>query len=229
MTALPRLLVASLLALGALSGAHAEQRAVTEKGDEVILEDDHTWHYVKAPPPDTTAAPVNPATFSRPRDASFPVRSTRNGAVLWLDPKKCSFNKHPAGNADAEYEFKCNGRDVMGMMINERIGVPMDRLQEAVLRNIRKNATEAEVVRREVRHVNGQDVLFLQINATITGMKIAYFAYLHGDDQGTTQLFAFTAQSIAAARASFAEEFLNGLTFEAAGASGATGSGDAKP
>lgn len=226
MTPLPRRLVASLLALAALSGAHAEQRAVTEKGDEVVLEDDNTWHYVKAPPPDASAPPVNPATFSRPRDASFPVRSTRNGAVLWLDPKKCSFEKRPPTNADAEYGFKCSGRDVMGLMINERIGVPMDRLQEAVLHNIRKNASEAEVVRREIRHVNGRDVLFLQVNATVNGMKVTYFAYLHGDDQGTTQVFAFTAQAIASARASFVEEFLDGLTFEAAGP---TGSGDAKP
>jgi len=213
-----RLLVLCLLGLSL--GAHATQRGVTEKGDEVVLEDDGTWHYVKAPAPgsETTQIGTNDTRFTRPAADTFPVRSSHNTAVAYIDPKKWKFTKSPAG-VDAEYSFQSLEGDLYGYLIAERIALPLDMLGDVALNNMRKVAPDAEVVKKEYRYVNDRKMLYMRMTGTMRGMKLVYSGYYYSDDNGTTQFLAMTTQNLVQANTAKIDAFLNGLVFAPAAAS----------
>jgi len=213
-----RILVLCLLGLSL--GVYATQRGVTEKGDEVLLEDDGTWRYVKAPPAGTENMQIGLSSirFSRPAADTFPVRSSRSSAVAYIDPKKWRFTKGQMG-ADVEYNFQSLEGDLYGYMITERIALPLDTLGEIALNNLRKVAPDAEVQQKEYRYVNDRKMLYMRMNATMRGMKFVYSGYYFSDDNGTTQFLAMTTSNLAQAKVPAIEAFLDGLVFPPATAS----------
>lgn len=212
--------ILALCLLGLCLGAHASQRGVTEKGDEVVLEDDGTWHYVKAPASGTENVQIglNGTRFTRPAAATFPVRSSRNNAVVYIDPKKWKFKQSQKG-VDAEYSFQYVDGDLYGTMITERMAMPLDTLGEIALNNLRKVAPDAEVQKKEYRYVNDKKVLYMRMAGTMRGIKLVYCGYYFSDDNGTTQFLAFTSPNLAQASAGTIEGFLDGITFAPAAAS----------
>jgi len=205
-----RLLVSCLFLLS--FATQATQRGITEKGDEVLLEDDGTWHYLKAPPEGAASSPVsvNASRFTRAKEASFTVRSSRNNAVVYINPKKWTFSKS-AKNGASEYTFQSTDGDLYGMLITERISMPLDILGAAALNNMRKVAPDAELLKQEYRYVNDRKMLYMRVGATMQGMKLVYAGYYYSDEGGTTQLVAYTSQNLAQQRTAAAEEFLGGL------------------
>ncbi len=210
----------ALCLIGLSLNVHATQRAVTEKGDEVVLEDDGTWHFVKPPAPGAENAQIalNNTRFTRPAAATFPVRSSRNTAVAYIDPKKWRFTKAQNG-ADAEYSFQSMGGDLYGYMITERIALPLDTLGEIALNNLRKVAPDAEVQLKEYRYVNDRKMLYMRTNATVRGVKLVYSGYYFSDDNGTTQLVAATSPNLVQADGAAIQAFLDGLVVPPAAAS----------
>jgi hypothetical protein len=205
----------ALCLLGLAASAQATIKGVTDKGDEVLLEDDGTWHYVKVPA-EVTAAQVatNDTRFTRARDAAFPVRSTRNDAVVYMNPKQWSFTKAKA-TGDIEYTFRNTEGDVYAALTTERISAPLEKLGDVILGNVRQAAPDAEVVMKEYRVVNDRKLLYMRMTATIQGMKFVYMGYYFSDDSGTTQLVAWTSRNLAQTNAPRIEAFLNGLTASA--------------
>lgn len=191
----------------------ADLRAVTERGDEVILSDDGRWQYVKAPKEVDSSIGVNPGRFKRPADASFAVRSTKNSASVYINPKKWTFAKAKPGT-EREFTFRLSSGDLYGMLITERMVVPLETLVQAALSNMRASAPDAEIVKQEYRQVNDKKVLLLQMHASMQGMKIMYRGYYFTDESGTTQLVTYTSQALAAVHAADAEDFLNGFTVQ---------------
>lgn len=194
----------------ASSLAHADLRAVTERGDEVILQDDGRWQYTKPPKEIDSAISTNPTRFRKSPDANFAVRSTKNNASVYINPKKWTFSKAKPGT-DREFTFRLAAGDLYGMLITERMVVPFETLIPAVLGNMRATAPDAEIVKQEYRLVNDKKVLLLQMQATMQGMKIVYRGYYFSDENGTTQLVTYTTQNLVAGYAADTEEFLNGF------------------
>ena len=206
-----RLLVLCLLCVS-LAAQAATQRGITEKGDEVLLEDDGTWHYLKAPPEAAANAPVsvNAVRFTRAKDAIFPVRSSRNNAVVYIHPKKWTFSKSTKNGA-AEFAFQSVDGDLYAMLITERIMIPLDTLGLAALNNMRKVAPDAELIKQEYRYVNDRKVLYMRMSATVQGIKLVYTGYYYSDEGGSTQLVAYTSQNLVQLRTAAIDEFLGGF------------------
>jgi hypothetical protein len=129
----PLIIAALVLATGV---AHATQRGVTEKGEEILLEDDGTWRYVQPPKDSGGAAPTafNEKRFSRPALATFPVKSQRNKSMVYIDPKKWSFVKGKEGG-DNEFSFRLTSGDLYGRFITERMSIPLETLPQVALTN----------------------------------------------------------------------------------------------
>ncbi len=207
-------LLALIFAIATSAVVHAaELRAVTERGDEVILMDDGRWQYVKPPREPDSEIAINPGRFKRGNEANFAVRSTKNRASVYINPKKWTFAKAKPG-AEREFTFRLASGDLYAMLITERMVVPLETLIPAVLNNMRANAPDAEIVKQEFRQVNDQKVLHLQMAATMQGMKILYRGYYFTDESGTSQLVTYTSQSLAATHAADADEFLNGFVIQ---------------
>jgi hypothetical protein len=201
-------------ALATACAAHAaQQRAVTEKGDEVILESDGTWRYVQQPKDLPGPVGVSERRYTRPAASTFAVKSVRNNAAVYIDPKKWVFQKGKDAQEN-EYSFRLAGGDLYARLITERMTIPLETLPTIALNNLKVVAPDAEIVKQELRWVGDRKVLHMQMRGTTSGIKAAYSGYYYSDDSGTTQLVTFTAQNLMPTMNREVEEFLNGFALQ---------------
>ena len=188
----------------------AEQRAVTDKGEEVILYDDGRWEYVGRDGDDGGAIKVNDREFTKPENATFLLKSKRNNIGLWLDSKKWRF-KDAQSNKDAEYELSLKGQDLYGMILTEKIETPLESLVNIAFQNAEAVAPDVQIINREYRIVNGNKVIQMQMNGTMEGIKFVYYGYYISNKEGSTQILTYTSQGLFDQFHDEMEELLNGL------------------
>ena len=183
--------------------SYADQKAITDTGEEIFIYSDGTWKYIN-----------NKNVFNKPDDSSFLVKSKKNKSAFWINTKKWSFSKNKSHDEDKEYDFRLKGKDLYGMAITEEIEVPLEILPDIAL----SNAQEAEgagadikILKREYRTVNGKKVLYMEMGGTMGGIKFTYLGYYYSDTYGTTQFIVFTATNLVDKYKSEINRFLNGL------------------
>lgn len=191
---------------------YAGQRAVTEDGTTVILNDDGTWKYEKAESLTKDTIPVNSKAFVKGKDASFVIRSRNNTASVYFNPDKWRVVTAKS-NESVEKQFRLVDHDMQAMLITEKIEIPIETLAILALQNAKRVAPDAKIVEKEYRTVNGKKLIMLQINGTLMGIKFSYLGYYFTDTYGSTQLVTYTAQNLFAEYRPEAEQFLNGLVF----------------
>lgn len=201
----------TLIFFCSLLSSQAQKKAVTETGEEVVLNDDGTWIYLS---PDSeelvVKTPVNDKVFTKNDDSSFLLKSKKINVGFWLNTKKWSFKK-AVNNTDAEYELQRRGEDLYGMIITEKIEVPLETLRILALENGKAVAPDLHIVKEEYRTVNGEKILFLQMNGTMQGIKISYFGYYFSNSNGSTQFITYTSQGLLSHYKKDCEELLNGI------------------
>ncbi len=188
----------------------AQQKAVTEVGDEVLLFENGTWKYANKEAETSTFVPTNTDLFEKDEDATFLLKSTKVDIGVWLDPTEWSFQKSQ-DNLEAEYELQLKGEDLYGMIIAEKVEIPIENLKEIALENGRDAAPDLAVVQEEYRIVNGQKVLFLQLNGTLQGIKFTYYGYYYSSPTGTVQFITYTSQGLLNSYIEDCEKILNGF------------------
>ena len=203
-------LIFALAFLGAFT-VQAQQKAVTEVGDEVLLFDNGTWRYAdnRASQSSTTVR-TNPDRFVKDPDATFLLKSTKVDIGVWIDPTEWSFQK-AQDNPEAEYELQLKGEDLYGMIIAEKLEIPIENLKDIALENGREAAPDLSVIQEEYRIVNGQKVLFLQLNGTLQGIKFTYYGYYYSSPTGTVQFITYTSQGLLNSYIEDCEKILNGF------------------
>jgi hypothetical protein len=203
-----KLLVATVLFVATTS--HAGQKAITDTGEQVILESDGTWAYAGKMQKQAQKIETNKMKFEKPQDSTFLLKSTKNNSAFWINPDKWSFKK-PEKNTAREYQFQLNGKDLYGMAITEEIEIPIESLADIALANARSAAPDARIVLKEYRVVNSRKVMYMEINGKIMGIDFTYFGYYYSNASGTTQFMTYTATKTVDKYKSQAIEFLNGL------------------
>lgn len=203
-------IIFTLAFLGILTTINAQQKAVTEVGEEVLLYENGTWKYVNQDNEITNRVAINTFPFFKSDDASFLLKSTKVDIGVWLDPTEWSFQK-AQDNPEAEYELQLKGEDLYGMIIAEKLEIPIENLKEIALENGREAAPDLEVIQEEYRTVNGQKVLFLQLNGTLQGIKFTYYGYYYSSPSGTVQFITYTSQGLLNSYIEDCEKILNGF------------------
>ncbi len=203
-----KLFVAILLLLAATS--YASQKAITDTGEEVILNSDGTWEYSDSAQKATDIIKTNKTKFKRPRDSSFLLKSTKNNSAYWINTDKWFFEK-AKNNTAAEYEFQLKGKDLYGMAITEGAEIPIESLANIALSNARTIAPDVKSVKQEFRIVNGKKVIYMEMKGTLQGMKVTYLGYYYSDASGATQLITYTTTKLVDKYKSEINDFLNGL------------------
>jgi len=205
-----KLILLSLILLGFLQ-VDAQINALTENGDQVILFDNGTWKYVeKTQDEDDKPIPENKKKFKKSSTASFLVKSNIVNVGVWIDPKKWTFSKG-TDKDDYEFEFERRGEDLYGMLIAEKVQIPLSTLVDIALENARSVSPDIHIVKKEYRNVNGVKVLMMQMAGTIQGVKFTYYGYYYSNSHGTIQLLMFTGSSLFDIYKDEIEEFLNGF------------------
>ncbi|GGG40675.1 hypothetical protein GCM10011344_46920 [Dokdonia pacifica] len=202
-------IIVALAFLGCIT-INAQQKAVTELGEEVLLYQNGTWKYANVEDEIAKDTPVNPDPFVKDEDATFLLKSKVTNVGVWLDPTEWSFQKSK-DNPEAEYELQLKGEDLYGMIITEKLEIPIENLKEIALENGRDAAPDLEVIQEEYRTVNDQKVLFLQLNGTLQGIKFTYYGYYYSSPTGTVQFITYTSQGLLKSYIEDCEKILNGF------------------
>jgi hypothetical protein len=189
---------------------YAGQKAITDTGEQVILNSDGTWGYADNKQKQAHKIETNKMKFEKAEDSTFLLKSTKNNSAFWINPVKWSV-KNPEKISAREYQFQLNGKDLYGMALTEEIEIPVESLVEIALANARNAAPDARIVMKEYRVVNGRKVLYMEINGKIMGIDFTYFGYYYSNQSGTTQFITYTATKTVDKYKSEAIEFLNGL------------------
>lgn len=189
---------------------NAQQKAVTEEGEEVILYNDGTWAFQDDSYLKEIEILVNPNEYTKIENSTFLLKSKRLNIGIWLDPKIWSFSKSN-NNADAEYDFQTKEGDLYGMIITEKFEIPLESLRKIAFENAKEGSPDIRVINEEYRTVNGLKVLYLQMNGTMQGIKFSYNGYYYTSTEGSVQFVTFTSQKLIEEYKSLSEELLNGL------------------
>jgi len=188
----------------------AQQKAVTETGEEVILYDDGTWKYHNEDQIYEKEIPTNPKKFKKDKESTFLLKSSKLNIGVYLNPKIWSFKK-ATDNLEAEYELQLKDGDLYGMMITEQVEIPLESLKSIALENGKAAAPDLKIVKEEYRIVNDLKVLLLQLNGTMQGIKFSYYGYYFSCTNGTIQFITYTSQKLLDGYKPECEKLLNGF------------------
>jgi hypothetical protein len=200
-----------LLALCLLPAfVNAQIKAVTEKGDEVWLKDDGTWAYVNDTEEKSIEIPFNKKEFKKEQGSTFLLKSSKANLGFWLDSKKWSFTKETS-NPSSEYELQCKDKDLYGMILIEKIEIPLETLKGIAFKNAQEAAPDMKIIKEEYRTVNGLKVLLMQMNGSMQGIKFSYYGYYFSNKNGSVQYVTYTAQNLMSEYENECDILLNGL------------------
>ena len=199
-----------LFCLSSIIAVYAQQKAVTETGNEVILFEDGTWKYQNEDDLKETEILTNSKAFKKDDNSTFLIKSNNLNVGFWLNPKIWSFKK-ATDNPDAEYELQLKDGDLYGMIISEKVEVPLKSLKSIVFESAQSLAPDLKIVKEEYRTVNGLKVLLLQMDGTMQGIKFSYYGYYFSSTNGTVQFMTYTSQNLLNGYKKECENLLNGL------------------
>jgi len=190
---------------------NAQIKAVTANGDEVVLYKDGTWKYVDGVTKIGKIIDTNQTAFFKNPDATFRVKSSKVENIgIYLNPKKWSFKKGESSDA-FEFEFTLKDKDAFGMIISERIELPIENLKAVAFENAQSAAPDINIVKEEYRIVNDTKIFFMQMNGTVQGVKFTYLGYYYSSPKGTIQLLTYTSQNLLTEYKMEMESLLNGI------------------
>ena len=188
----------------------AQTKAITDYGEEVILFEDGSWKYANDNNQTRKYIYENMRPYKRSARSTFLLKSKKTNLGIWLNPKKWSFVKAEA-NPDAEYELQLKGEDAYGVLITERIEIPIENLKSIAITNALSVMPDIQIVNEEYRIVNNIKILMLQMEGTMLGMKVIYYGYYFSNNSGTNQLLVYTAQSLFEDYKKDLTDLLNGM------------------
>ncbi len=188
----------------------AQTKAVTELGEEVFLYEDGTWKYAHEKTKKDSPISTNPKKFKKHKTATFLLKSSKFNIGFWLNPKAWSFKKDESATG-VEYELKWKEGDLYAMILTEKLEIPLNTLKEIALDNARDAAPDIKIIKEEYRKINGLNVLFIQMNGTMKGIKFSYYGYYYSNQNGTVQFVTYTSQNLLGEYQKDCEILLNGL------------------
>lgn len=188
----------------------SQQTAVTQTGEQVTLYNDGTWVYVHKDTINTNEILINSNKFSKSDSSDFLLKSTRLNIGCYFNPKKWSFKRGEDTDA-AEYEINDIPTGLYGMMITEKLDLPLESLANIALDNARDAAPDVKVMQKEYRIVNGLKVLMMRMTGTIQNIKFSYYGYYYSTAHGATQFLVYSSADIVDQHIADIEVLLNGL------------------
>ncbi len=188
----------------------AQTKAVTETGEEVILNKNGTWKYENITPSYTTS--LDTLTLKKDANATFLIKGKTVKYGIYIDPKKWRFKADEDDNTAYEYKFTLKNGDAQAMLIPERTELTLELLKMAAIENAKNVSPDAHISREETRRVNGHIVTMLELRGSIKDLPFVYIGYYYVGKQGTIQFVAYTTESLIKEHQKDLETLLNGLT-----------------
>lgn len=203
----------SLLIFLALSlNAIAAQKAITDEGQVVILNSDHTWQFENSKSNLSSISSLNSKKFYKSTSQSFKVKASPTNMGVFIDAGKWTFAKEKDNSNRLSFRSKSSANsDIYAMLIPEGIEIEFETLAEIALENAKEVAPDTKILTKEYRYVNGFRVLYMVMEGTAKTIKFKYVGYYATNKSGTVQLVVYSSSNIVDAKMPEIEEFLNGF------------------
>ena len=109
------------------------------------------------------------------------------------------------------FSLKHKTGDGYGLVITERVPVPLASFPQIALENAKKADPNAKITLQEKRTVNGLEVWFLKMEAVVKGIPLSYRGYYYSGSKGAVHLLTFTSAGLMAEYENDFMALLNGL------------------
>mgnify|MGYP006180495773 CR=1 FL=1 len=109
--------------------------------DNLILFENGSWEYENKEDAIEKETPTSTKVFKTDEESTFLLKSSKLDVGFYLDPTLWSYSK-ATDNADAEYELKLKDEDLYGMIICEKLEIPIESLKAIALQNGRDAAPD---------------------------------------------------------------------------------------
>ena len=189
--------------------SNSQINGITSTGEEVLLYGNRTWKYSNDST-SITKIDKNNKLFLKNKTSTFLIKSDKTKIGLWINPKNWSFSKAKPESA-AEFLFKIKKKDIHGMLIAEKIEMPIENLVELAFDNAKEAASDVKIIKKEYRTVNDLEVIMMQLSGIIRGIHFVYYGYYYSSPNGSFQLVTYTSQNLFEKSKEDMEELLNGL------------------
>ena len=155
---------------------------------------------------------TNKKKFKKSSSANFELKSTTTDISIFLDPKKWTFKKEADGEA-AEYSFQNKEGNIFGQLITETLQMTLEQLADVALINAQSFAPDTRVIKKEYRTVNGEKMIYMEMEGSSNNLTFIYFGYYFSNKVGLNQLVVYTLANNADKKLiKTTETFLNGLS-----------------
>lgn len=115
-------------------------------------------------------------------------------------------------NSDANVSFRLRNTDVYGMVIAEYDYLTLQELKAAAFQNINKVSESMSPTVTVLRKVNGEEVLYAEVKATINDSTYVYRSYYYTQDGQLLQFITFCLESELGTYGDKMEALLNGIS-----------------
>lgn len=209
------LAVAAATVILAGSAAAEDLRARTRDGREVILREDGTWEFAPktAEKKESTEA-IEAVT--RPEKATLAYEGKLGGMSLWLVPGKWRKMSKPT-NPAAEVQYQFVGQDISAVVIHEDLEFGLEELTDIAVQNLEEGLVDVEILQRDHRRVNGQEMIVLRAVGKIGKAEIMFCGHYASGDFGSLQVFVVVPQKHFAKHEADVEALLAGVVVKANG------------
>ncbi len=162
---------------------------------------------------------ASPALTKVPEFTSVPLLNGR--AVIRYDPALWHVDP-TVTTPSGQFQYQHKSGEVWLKVVAERIEIPLERLVELNLAQIRQLDPNAQVTREGYREVNGSGMAYREVEATPSGVPLIYYIHYHSGPSGSIQFVGWTGRSLLGEHRSTIEQFLNGFA-ELSSGTGASG------
>lgn len=190
------------------SMAGVDAASFTSRLKTIVAEADDAYSTIKGHV--ASGGAISPTgVFSTPAAATASLPLLGGRAAVAYDPRTWTSK---ATKEPGRFEFQHAAGDGYGIVIAERLEIPTENMRAVAEVNIKDAGGTVESIRESRRTVNGNNVLMLEIEATVNGIRVTYLGYFLGGPAGTIQVFTFTGRNLLPEYRADFESFLNGLT-----------------
>jgi hypothetical protein len=200
------IVVSCLAVLGLIGGlGNMNSKPVAPKSDAVPA--------VAKPHSDTQVAVLPDATTPELKASNgLAVLSLLKGhALLRYDPARWQEDKPTATQPPGTFIFHDASGEVFFKVIAERIQIGLKTFPGIGLTNAQAADPLAKVTQKGPRSVNGLDMVFQEIEATIDDVPWTFYVHYYSDTSGSVQLVGYTGRALIAEHRSTIEQFVAGF------------------
>lgn len=211
-----------LLLCSVCVSVNAQTRAITENGDTIFVYNNGTWsfelldempvvHELSFLETELQIDTLN-TEFSCSKNAKKQVKNAYEMFTIKYNDKLWQRLPPANLNEEAEFAFKSRKQDIWCVVISEETPIEADKLLRIAKKNMEDNTgAEVEIVKSELRKVNGQKVVRGVLKANLSGISFTFDAYYFSNDKGSVQFTTWSSDQVWERSQNEISELLNGF------------------